>query len=141
MTPKKGALNGFIVGGGDIIDNFFGYVSGFGGCLFRDRVEGECIWVLNCDLVTSAWSIKFLDFDAKLFCCGIVILACFPLETTATELGLFADVDALICSVSTDGDPVIVFRDDIHAQVEENPFDLGWNGRISTDTYQNSKNQ
>lgn len=91
-------------------------------------MEGEAIWVWNGEFVSSAWSIDFLDFDAKLFGCGVEVFACFRLETSTSKLwpvGLFADVDVLIGAVSAEVDPVIVFLDNVHAKVEEKFPDLG----------------
>ena len=85
-------------------------------------MEWEAIRVLNGDFVASPGSVDLLDLHAEFLCRGIEVFPCLRLETTATEfwfVGLFANVDVLVWSVSAEVDPVIIFLDDMHAEIKK----------------------
>lgn len=128
FEAQKRTFTGFILSRREIADNLLGQIARFGGRLSVNEMEWEPIWVLDGDFVSSARSVDFFDFDTKLFGCGIEIFACFRFETAASKLGsvgLFADVDVLIGTVSAEEDSVIILLDNVHAKVEEELFDLG----------------
>src|ERR1700726_4193467 len=89
-------------------------------------MKWEAIRVLEGDFVASPRSIDLLDLHAEFLCRGIEVFPGLLLETTASEfglIGLLADVDVLIGTVSAEVDSSIVLLNNMHAEIKkEFPF-------------------